>query len=379
MVTSGLHDPQVAAIPLFLLMGIVVAQCGFARDLHDAAASHLRHRRDGAALAAVGAHALCSAVTGYATVSAIAFASRASLDLKRHGSAPAWVGGTVGAASILGIVAPASLPLIAYGVLVGLPIHGLLAAGVIPGLMMATAFVVLAVVTARGEQSLGLGSASAAIASEPRVASYAIPVLAVLVVGGIASGALTGIEASGLGAFAAVAMGFAQQRLDRVKLWRGLKETALQTAAVLLLLLAGLLYAKMLAMAGVPRALASGLAASGLGQWGFLLLYVVALMAFAAPLDGVSVLAILAPLAAPVALSFGFEPIPFAVVSVLAIGCGMLAPPFGIAVFTVKAILGDGAAGLDVLFAAVRPYLFIMLALLIAVAAVPWLSLALIR
>jgi C4-dicarboxylate transporter, DctM subunit len=370
-------DPQLAAIPFFLLMSLLLTQTKLLRETADAAVSGLKHRPDGPIIAMIAAHALATAVAGMSMTSTIAFTSHAATDLKRHGYPRPWIGGALAGASILGLLAPASLLLIAYALLAGQSISKQLIAGAIPSLMMAAAFVAVTATTARHGSTATPADAYAA--TERGESALPGVALTMFVLGGLYSAVISPLEASALGATSVLLVGLARQRMDLATIWRCTMDTAQQTAAIVLLLLSGLLFAKMLTIAGFPNALVNGLTAVGLGKWGFLLLYVLLIMAVASLLDVLSLIAIVVPLTAPVATRLGVDPLQCGVITVLAIGCGMLAPPFGMAPFTVKAMLGDKTSTLEAIFANAAPYLYVTLALLCAVAALPWLSLALIR
>jgi TRAP-type C4-dicarboxylate transport system permease large subunit len=85
------------------------------------------------------------------------------------------------------------------------------------------------------------------------------------------------------------------------------------------------------------------------------------------------------PIGVPIAQSFGMDLIHFGVITVIAVECGLLTPPFGISVFTVKSTLGSDSIKLETIFSGSMPYFYVMLAGLVAIAAVPWFSLALVR
>ncbi|HRK18594.1 MAG TPA: TRAP transporter large permease [Hyphomicrobiaceae bacterium] len=384
---SGINDYLFATIPLFVLMGLLVSISDVGKDTFHVAEALLRRVRGGLAMATVAANAVFAAVTGISIASAAVFTKVAVPEMIRHGYQPKWAVGTVAGSSILGMLIPPSLLMIIYGVLAEQSIGKLFIAGALPGLLIALGFVAVIWWTATFRpQSMFVDpvAAAAPVTVEESTGSLLlklvpIATLVLIVLGGLYGGFFTPTEAGGMGAFGAFLIAIARRRLDRHKLWRVLKETGHVSVGILFLLIAAGLYSKVLAMAGVPNAISDLVGELGLGKWGFVFLYVLILLGLGCILDSSSILLIMVPIAAPIAQSFGMDLIHFGVITVIAVECGLLTPPFGISVFTVKATLGDSNIRLETIFAGAMPYFLVMLAALALVAVVPWFSLALIR
>jgi TRAP-type C4-dicarboxylate transport system permease large subunit len=134
----------------------------------------------------------------------------------------------------------------------------------------------------------------------------------------------------------------------------------------------------MLSVAGVPVAISELVQGSGLGAFGFLLLYVLILLFLGMILDSSSILLIMTPVAAPIAAALGFNLIHFGIVTVIAVEIGLLTPPFGISIFTVKATLNDPSVSVESIFGGVLPFVAVMLLVLLLIGLFPPLALALI-
>ena len=132
----------------------------------------------------------------------------------------------------------------------------------------------------------------------------------------------------------------------------------------------------MLSVAGVPFAISELVQDAGLGQYGFLLLYVTIVLLLGMILDSSSILLIMTPVAAPIATHLGFNLIPFGIITVIAVEVGLLTPPFGISIFTVKATLNDPDVSVESIFAATLPFVGVMLLVMLLVAIFPQLALA---
>lgn len=161
-------------------------------------------------------------------------------------------------------------------------------------------------------------------------------------------------------------------------MWRVLTETGAVSVGILILLVAAGFYSRMLSVAGVPMAISDLVQDSGLGPYGFLFLYVVILLLLGMILDSSSILLIMTPVAVPIAASLGFNLIHFGIITVIAVEIGLLTPPFGISVFTVKSTLNDPKVSVESIFAGTLPYVAVMLLVLALIAVFPVMVLALI-
>ena len=386
---NGVADYIFATIPLFVLMGLLVSISNVGKDTFDVAEALLRRIRGGLGVATVVANTVFAAVTGVSIASAAVFTRVAVPEMKRHGYRTSFAAGTVAGSSVLGMMIPPSLLLIIYGVLAEQSIGTLFIAGLIPGLLLAVAFAVMIVLMARFTPSLVFDLKRQAEAAQQRqlqvqlsrgqMVSKLTPIaaLVVLVLGGLYTGFFTPTEAGGIGAFGAFVIAMLRRRLGGGNLWRVLTETGSVSVGILILLVAAGFYSRMLSVAGVPVAISDLVRDAGLGPWGFLLLYVGILLALGMILDSSSILLIMTPVAVPIAADFGFNLIQFGILTVLAVEMGLLTPPFGISVFTVKSTLNDPKVSVESIFAGALPYVGVMLLVLLLVALFPALSLAL--
>ena len=386
---NGIADYLFATIPLFVLMGLLVSISNVGKDTFEVAEALLRRLRGGLGVATVAANAVFAAVTGVSIASAAVFTKVAVPEMTRHGYRKAFAAGTVAGSSILGMLIPPSLLMIIYGVLAEVSIGKMFVAGVLPGLLIACGFVAVIMglasfapgyVYQEGRAPLpgATDSRPAMPLSEILTKLVPIALLVALVLGGLYTGFFTPTEAGGIGAFGALLIALARRSLGGGKMWRVLTETGAVSVSILILLIAAGFYSRMLSMAGVPTAIGDLVQSTGLGAYGFLLIYVLIILFLGMFLDSSSILLIMTPIAVPIAQNFGFDLIHFGVVTVIAVEVGLLTPPFGISVFTVKATLADPTISVEQVFAGAMPFILVMLAALIAIAAFPWLSLALI-
>lgn len=213
-----------------------------------------------------------------------------------------------------------------------------------------------------------------------QMAARLLPVvlLVALVLGGLYGGVFTPTEAGAVGAAGALVLALAKRRLDWRGLWTVLVETAHITAAICFLIISASLYSRMLAVSGVTELLRVLIVDSGLGFWGLLAIFVAVVVLLGTILDSSSIMLITIPLVLPSLVAFGTDLIWFGIVTLLAVEIGLLTPPFGIAVFVIKATLGnESPITLNDVFAGAAPFAVIMFLVLLAVIAFPQLAVAL--
>jgi tripartite ATP-independent transporter DctM subunit len=195
--------------------------------------------------------------------------------------------------------------------------------------------------------------------------------LVLLVLGGIYGGFFTATEGGAVGATGAFAIALARGRLGFRRLWQVLVETGQVTASVLVLIVAASLYARMLALAGLPDLAVRWLGAAGLGPEGFLAAHVLLVLLLGTILDSTSILLVTVPLALPIARTLGFDLVWFGIVTIVAVEIGLLTPPFGLSVYVVTGTLADPRVGLWTTFAGAAPFALAMLAVLLLLIAFP--------
>jgi tripartite ATP-independent transporter DctM subunit len=377
---AAISDYLFATIPLFVLMGLLVSVSDVGKDTFEVAQYLLRRVRGGLGMATVAANAVFGAVTGISIASAAVFTKVAVPQMMRFGYTPRFAVGTVAGSSILGMLIPPSLLMIIYGVLAEVSIGKLFLAGIVPGLIMAAAFMAMIWVMATFRPGyVGAPSQVAAVQEETpaTLAAKSLPIAALiaLVLGGLYTGFFTPTEAGAVGAFGALLIALVRRRLSLPRFWRILVETGFVSVGILFLLIAASMYSRMLTMAGIPASIQDLIEALGLGLYGFLLVYILFVLLLGCIIDSSSILLIVTPIAAPIAREFGMDPIHFGIITVIAVEVGLLTPPFGISAFAVKATLNDRRIGLETIFAGAFPFVCVMLAVLALIVAVPGLSL----
>ncbi len=363
----AVRDYVFAVIPLFIVMGIILSKAELTQDLFGAANVLLRRIKGGLAMATVAANAVFAAVVGSSVASAAAFSKIAMGPMTELGYSKRLALGCIAGSSVLGMLIPPSILFIVYGILTGESIGKLFIAGVVPGIVMATIYCLGIALMIRVKPELidqtankGLEEMSWKQWFTELVRPWPVILLIVIVLGGIYGGLFTPTEAAGVGVGGALLVALAKRRLSLKQCREILIESSLTSGAILFLLISAQIYARFIALSGLVQALNSWIIGLGLSQIPIVLIYIVIVFLLGMIIDSTSILLLTIPLILPVCKSLGIDLIWFGVITVISVEIGLITPPFGMSVYTVKASLGDTVA-LEEIFQGVMPYIIMML------------------
>jgi tripartite ATP-independent transporter DctM subunit len=392
---EALRDYVFAVIPLFMLMGDFLAKCGAARDLYTLANRASKWFPGRLAAATIIANALFGFVTGVSIAAAAAFSRIAYPEMRRYGYRRDFALGSVAGSACLGMLIPPSVLMIVWCVLTELSIGKMFLAGVIPGLLAAGGMILYVVVAASLKPEL-VGESPAALRGRPLGADVTQPgprpaldddapigamllstslvILLILgTLGAIWLGLCTPTEGAGLGAVGALVLALIKGIRPR-EVWQVVLDVGRTSGPLLLLLFCAQLYSRVLSMTGFTEAAKTFLLSTGAGPWGILLVMVAIWFVLGCLIDSISIILLTVPIFAPIAAALGFDPLAFAIMGILAIETGLLTPPFGILVFTVKSAVPDPDVTLSEIFRGAIPYWFVLLALVALLAVFPKLA-----
>jgi C4-dicarboxylate transporter DctM subunit len=385
--SNSLEDYIFGVIPLFVLMGLLVSHSQMGRDIYQVA-NHLLHKVSGGlGVATVVANAAFAAITGVSIASASVFARVAVPEMIRFGYNPRFAVGVVAGSSVLGMLIPPSVMLIIYAIITEQSVAALFTAGIIPGLILATAYIVAIVAMAIFFPRYVGGQQADAREAEPEVRlsrrelfTKTVPLvtLILLVLGGIYGGVFTPTEAGAVGALGALMIALLKRKLDRATLWKVLAETGHIVASILMLIVAATMYSRMLAISGLPNELGILINQTEIGLYGILAIYVGLLIVLGTILDTTSIILIMVPLFLPIMAPFDVDLVWFGIVTIVGAEIGLLTPPLGISCYVIKSTLNDDRISLYDIFAGAFPFAVIMLLVLILLIVFPSLSLVLV-
>ena len=373
-----------AVIPLFVLMGFLVAAAGMGRDAYDIGQIMLRRVRGGLGMATVVANAIFASITGASVASASVFSKVAVPEMMRHGYTGRFAVGTVAGSSVLGMLIPPSVLLIIYALIAEESVGDLFIAGIGPGLLLTVAFCGLIYVMAtffpgsvRSETETDsdaeedIGEDENLNATKLFGKAAPIVTLVLLVLGGLYGGVFTPVEAGAAGAFVAFLFALVRRWLTWRILWDVLLETGSITATLLFLICAASMYSRMLGLSGLPTEMATLFDQLGAGFYGMLAFYVIVVIILGTIVDSVSIMLIMVPLFLDALKFFEIDLVWFGIVTVIATEIGLLTPPLGLSVFVVHSTLARPDISLKDIFIGAAPFALAMLFVLIVVIAYP--------
>jgi tripartite ATP-independent transporter DctM subunit len=358
---SSSHYPY-TIIPLFIVMGSYAEITGISSDLYNTFDKWLRRLPGGLGMATIASIAGFSAISGSSIASSAAFGKVAYPEMRRFNYSPRLAAGTVAAGATIDFLIPPSLGFVIFGMLTEQSIGKLLISGMIPGLILAGAFMGILYVWVKFNPHSALSSPEGVSWKEKLSALKGIwetVVIFLLVFGGIYTGLFTPTEAAGVGATLLFLMALVKKRLDRRILLISLLEAVRVSVMVLFLVAGANVFSYFLALSTIPMKVSIWIAGLAVSKYVILILIVLIYLFLGCFLDAISMMILTLPVIFPVALNLGFDPIWFGVVCVLMMGAGLITPPMGLCVYTVASIAKD--APLEEVFKGALPFLVAIL------------------
>jgi len=364
-----LRSEVFATIPLFMLLGDFVNKSGSARDLYKLINHGLKAIPGRLAVATVAGNAVFAAVTGVSIAAAAAFSRIAYPQMRYHGYNRQFALGSVAGSACLGMIIPPSVLLIVWGIVAEKSIAALFIAGAIPGLILASFFMVYIAVSVKLKPELAPAfeeDAEQNKLTKAEIASgFGIGALILLVLGGIWGGLFTPTEAGGVGAAGAMILGILKgMRLKQLAI--AVVDSGKTAAPIMFLLLTANMYAKFMEAAGMSELIRETFAHYDFGPTGIILIIIVIWLLLGMILDSISIILITVPIFVPITAPF-FDQIAFGIFGILVIEAGLLTPPFGLLVYTVKGSIEDQSATLSEIFKGSVPYWMLMLIVMLMI------------
>jgi len=332
----------------------------------------------GIGMATVGANAVFAAVTGSSIASASVFSTVAVPQMLRYDYNPRFAVGVVAGSSVLGMIIPPSAMLIIYSFVAEQSVGDMFIAGIIPGLLLAFAYIGAIAFAGRFFPNFvgGRPADEYEPMSKREVAGKTLPLvfLIAVVLGGIYTGQFSPVEAGAAGAAVALVIAILRRRMTLKGFWEALIETGHISAAILFLITAASIYSRMLGLAALPNELGDIIASNEFDFAMIMLAYVLLMLFLGTLLDTASIILIVVPLFLPIIESLNLSPVWFGIVTVVGAEIGLLTPPLGISCFVIKSTLNDDRIKLKDVFLGALPFALVMLAVLVLLILYPSLS-----
>lgn len=369
-------DYTFVVVPMFVLMGNLAAAAGIIESLFTAAHRWLASVRGGLYIAVTLASAGFASVSGSTVVNAAVFTRMALPNMLRLGYDRGAASGCIAAAGTFAVMIPPSLAFVLYGIMTGESVGALFMAGIIPGLLTATVYLLAIPILVRilpGWAPPTLERFSWAERLAGLRPLWAIALLVGVVLGGIYGGIFPPSAAGAVGALGALLIGLGRRRLSASAIWDCVTRSAVMAASLFFVVIAGFLFSRFLVGSGFVPLLVEWIETSGMTKWQFLLFACAIYFVLGMLIDGASMAVITLPFMYPAAQSLGIDGLWFGVLFVKLVEIGAITPPVGINLFAVVAA-SEGRMRMSDVVRGVWPFVALELLVLAILITLPGLS-----
>ena len=360
------------ALPMFIFLGELLTKTGISRRVYQSLAPLFGYLPGQLVQTNIGTCTLFSAVCGSSQATAAVVGAIAYDELSDQGYKPKWIAGSLAAGGTLGIMIPPSLALIIYGWWEDVSIGRLFVAGAVPGLMLASMFMLYIGIAAKMRPvdfpRREVVPLRQAIRATIDIWPFIILVFSIL--GTLMIGLATPTEAAALGVAAAMLIALMYGKLTVSAVWEALKDTALVMSTIGFIIVGATVLSQALALSGIPEEISRSVAESGLPPLLILLAVYLLYLVLGCLLAAIEMLLITLPFTFPVIIGLGYDPVWFGIAVVMLIEIGMLTPPLGMNLFVILAISG-GRLNPSELAIACIPFRRILMAGLAIITAFP--------
>lgn len=374
---AGINSFPYLALPFFILAGNIMAEGGISKRLVRFFSTLVGRFSGGLAIVAVVVSLFFGAICGSAAATCAAVGAILIPGMLQKKYSDSFSAATVASASCIGVMIPPSVPMVLYCFMAGTSISDGFTAGILPGVLFAVAFIVIAAVVSHKKHYGG----DRAYSGKEIWAAFKDSILAlltpVIILGGIYSGFFTATEAATVAVLYSILVSmFVYREMSWKQMKKVFLESGLLAASILLIISVAAVFGVVLTKQHVPQMLADFFGGIASNKHVFLLLVNLLLLVLGMFMENASCIIIMTPLLAPIAASYGIDLIHFGVIMVCNLAVGMVTPPFGLCLFMGSDL---AKAKLGATIRSMVPYLVASLAALALITYVPDISLGLMR
>jgi tripartite ATP-independent transporter DctM subunit len=369
---AGMSHPELLAIPLFVFLGLLIEMTGMAAAIVGFLSDLLGHVRGGLSYVLIVAMYLVSGISGSKAADMAAIAPALFPEMIKRGVPRGDLVALLAATGAQTETIPPSLILITIGSVTGISIAALFAGGLPPGIV--GGLILAGVVWFRSRRGHGVVASRVPRAVVTRTFFVALPALALpfVIRAAIVEGVATATEVSTIGIVYAGMIGLAVYRkFDWRRLPAMLVQTVTLSGAILLIVGAATAMAWAITQSGISGALARSITGLPGGSASFLAVSALIFIVLGSVLEGIPAIVLMGPLLFPIARQLGLNEVHYAIVAVLSMGIGLFSPPFGVGYY-VACLIGD--CNPDEGLPHIGRYIVALIAGLLIVTAVPWLT-----
>ena len=362
-------------IPLFVLMGEVLFHTGLALKVIDGIERLVRQVPGRLAVVAVVAGTVFSAISGSTIATTAMLGSLMLPVMLSRGYNPVLATGPIMAIGAVDMLIPPSALTVLLGSLSGISISKLLIGGVVPGLMLSVAFVGYIIARATANPALAPATVVEERSGWARyelLVLYVLPLVSifVVVIGAMSGGIATPTESAALGALATMALAAAYRALSFDALLKALRGTVGISAMILFIILGATTFSQILSFSGSTEGIVSNILGAGLTPFAILAGMMLLLIFLGIFVDQVSMMLITLPVFMPIVQRLDIDLIWFGVLYLICMQLGLLLPPHGLLLMTMKGVAPKEVTMAHI-FRAVVPYVAMSLVLLVVIILVP--------
>jgi tripartite ATP-independent transporter DctM subunit len=362
-------------IPLFILMGEILFHTGLALKVIDGVERLIKQVPGRLAVVAVVAGTVFSAISGSTIATTAMLGSLMLPVMLSRGYHPTMATGPIMAIGAVDMLIPPSALTVLLGSLSGISISKLLIGGVVPGLILSVAFIAYIVARSKLKPSLAPSTEIEKLIGWARyrlLVLYVLPLVSIfgVVVGAMAAGWATPTESAALGALATMALAVLYRALTVEALTKALRGTAAISGMILFIILGATTFSQILSFSGASEGIVSSILGQGLSTFAVTVGMMAILIFLGVFVDQVSMMLITLPVFMPIVQRLAIDPIWFGVLFLICMQLGLLLPPHGLLLMTMKGVAPPQVTMLHI-FQAVVPYIAMSIALLALIMFVP--------
>ena len=368
-------------LPLFIFMGYVLSESGLADDLYRMFHVWMGPVSGGLAIGTIGLMVLISAMNGLSVAGMAIGATIALPELLRRNYDKRMITGVIQAGSSLGILVPPSVVLVLYAMIARQPVGQLWLAGIIPGLMMATLFVIYIYLRCKLNPSLGpaLPDDERKVPLKEKLNLLKAGLLPVFIFAAMMIPFVNGwtslVESSAVGAITAFTAAIIKGRMTRIVFETSVRQTLGISCMFMWIILAALGFGAIFDGLGAVKAIEHLFTEQmHLGPWTILILMQLSFIVMGTFLDDTAMLVIVAPLFVPLAHTLGFDLIWYGVLYTITTQIAYMTPPFGYNLFLMRAMAPPEITIKDI-YGSVFPFVLLMVIALALIMAFPQIAL----
>ncbi|WP_119310144.1 TRAP transporter large permease [Cohaesibacter haloalkalitolerans] len=371
VVWSSSDSATLIAIPLFVLLGEILVRGGVATRTYAALDKWFSWLPGGLIHANIATATMFSATSGSSVATAATVATVALPQGEKMGYDPRLFSGAIAAGGTLGILIPPSINLIVYGFLTETSIPSLFVAGLLPGLLMALAFIIVTMILCKIRPSLGGPSRNFSWPERFASLTQLVPILLLfgVVIGSIYAGWATPTESAAIGVLMATGIAAFGDGLRLSALSEALQGTIRITAMITLVITGAYFLNFAMSAAGLGRQLGQMIEGAGLSAFGTLLLVILLYIVLGFFIETLSLMVATIPIVVPIMSGMGFDKVWFGVLLIILIEMALITPPVGLNLFVVQGSRKSGS--MSEVMMGVIPYVCVMVLMIIALIFLP--------